>query len=156
MELIALVVFGIPCAIAAAVVALLLRWRKWLPAGVGPVRFGGILWSILIGGFFAQSYIDEMVVRPWRIQAAHLGGQYGTPLTLRRYRVTGFQDLLFETSYQLSQAQAAKLRTRCGAPTYALGYHGCTLYSWQGGEHGDESMVILLSPDNQLHIVEAA
>jgi len=153
METLALIGVGLLGIVVVAPVALLLKWLKLLPAGVGALLAGGMFWAILVGGLFASNYIGELIVRPWHLQAAHLGGQYGTPLNMRRYSASGFQDLVFETSYQLSPAQAARLRARCGKDTQAFGLSGCELYSWQGG---DESTLILLSSDNQLHIVELA
>lgn len=156
MEGLALGIFGILGAVVAAPTTWLLHWLKLLPAGVSARLAGAILWSVFTGGAFLANYVEQLVVRPWRTQAAHLGAQYGTPFNLRRYSASGFQDVLLETSYQLSPAQAAKLRLRCGRPTRAFGLSGCALYSWHGGKYDEEALVILLSSDGQLHIVELA
>lgn len=152
----ALILVGPLALIAAVLIGVPLKWLKLVPVGVTPVRASVMLWAILVVGFVAESDFEEMVVRPWRYQAAHLGGQYGTPLNMRHYYAAGFQDFVLQTSYQLTPAQAAQLRPRCGKPTQAFGLSRCELHSWWGGKYDDEALVMMLSRDNQLHIVEIA
>jgi hypothetical protein len=155
MELLALILIGPPVLLAVAGVCLLLKRFKRLPARINPWVFGALLWTIATGGLIAIDRIHELVARPWRLQLAHLGKQYGTPLDLRAYSADGFQDVLFQWSFQLTPAQVTELRGRCGEVTEAWGHKGCVLYSWHGGEYDDESRLLLLSGDH-LYIAETA
>ncbi|NYT39456.1 hypothetical protein HZY97_01695 [Sphingomonas sp. R-74633] len=143
MELFALMLIGPLLLPLAALAWLLLRRLRLLPPGAHPLILVTLLWAMLTGGVFAGMELDELVARPWRLQAAHLGAQYGTPLDLRRYTVSGFQDVDILWIYQLAPDRAAKLRTRCGKPTWIREYHGCELYgSWiEAQQRGTQIML---------------
>ncbi len=150
MELLALIIFAPVLAIVATPVCWLLHRFKLLPAGVHPAIAFGIIWMAMIGAVFAQSAVAEMIVWPAKFQAKHLGQQYGTPLNLRSYSASGFQDVIFEYVYQLDPDQVRALQRRCGRHTASFGHAGCVLFEENGDQQGSQ---IMLTGD-QLYIMD--
>ncbi|MBX3565071.1 MAG: hypothetical protein KF730_10905 [Sphingomonas sp.] len=150
MELLALIIIGPLLALIALPILWLLRRFKLYPAGVHSAIVYGIIWMTMIGAAFAQSALAEIILWPAQFQAEHLGGQYGTPVTLRRYAASGFQDVTFEYTYQLRPEQVRALQARCGRRAVSLGHEGCVLFEESGEQRGS---LILLTGD-QLYIME--
>jgi hypothetical protein len=148
VEVLGLIIFGALAVPAAALAAFLLSFFRLLPAGVPAWLAGLIVWPMLVGGVFLQSYVVEMVRIPARHQAEHLGGQYGTPFNLRHYLGVGFQDFQFEWEYRLRPAEVTALRKRYVERTWPSGQAECVLYQhWDGG---DGTLDIVLRGDRLL------
>jgi hypothetical protein len=148
VELLGLIIFGALAVPVAALAAFLLSFFRLLPMGVPAWLAGLMVWPMLVGGVFLQSYVEEMVRIPARHQAEHLGRQYGTPLNLRRYLAAGFQDFQFEWEYRLSPTEVAALRKRCVDRSWRPGQAECVLYQhWDGG---DGTLDIVLRGDRLL------
>jgi len=107
------IVLLLPILAVAGLVFLLLRWLRFVPRGrVGIPAYG----LIALGGYalvFLASAYQMLVSDPAMLQKKYLGQAYGTPLTLRSYEHTGFQDPMDASTYALAPEVAARLRQRC-------------------------------------------
>lgn len=111
--LFASIVLLLPILAVAGLVFLLLRWLRFVPRGRAGIPAYGL---IALGGYalvFLLSAYQMLVSDPAMLQKKYLGQAYGTPLTLRSYAHTGFQDPMDAWTYALAPEVAARLRRRC-------------------------------------------
>lgn len=111
--LLASIFLFIPVLAIAAILYLILRKLRFVPAGraglpgYALVAFGG--YALL----FLGSALQMLALNPANLQKEYLGRAYGTPLTLRSYEHSGFQDPSDEWHYRLDEADLAELKRRC-------------------------------------------
>jgi len=120
------IVLLLPILAMAGLVFLILRWLRFVPRGRAGIPAYGL---IALGGYalvFLASAYQMLVSDPAMLQKKYLGQVYGTPLTLRSYEHTGFQDPNDEWIYRLAPDAVARLRQRCLPQTYDPG--NCHLF----------------------------
>lgn len=116
-------------ALAAGAAYYIAAKLRLLPAGVPGILSYALIGCAGYGLLFLYSSFEMLVSAPAQFQEKHLGKSYGTPLTLRHYVQSGFQDPASEWSYALSDADAAELRRRCKAPVGSDRGDGCVVFS---------------------------
>ena len=111
--LLASIVLFIPILAIAAILHLVLRKLRFVPAG----RAGLAGYALVaLGGYallFLGSALQMLVLDPAHLQKKYLGRAYGTPLTLHSYEHSGFQDPADEWHYRLGETDLAELKRRC-------------------------------------------
>jgi hypothetical protein len=134
--------------VAAAAGMAALRIFGLLPAGVSKPLAYGLLSTICLGLLFLCLTVDDLVLRPARLQKELVGQQLGSLLQLRRYEAYGFQDPYYEWRYSLNPELIRKLKRKC-RPLQQTPAAQCLLAKqddgswWQGiGLEGDVLWVV--------------
>lgn len=128
--LLASIVLLIPVLAIAAILHLILRKLRFVPAG----RAGLAGYALVaLGGYallFLGSALQMLVLDPANLQKKYLGRAYGTPLTLRSFEHSGFQDPAEEWHYLLDETDLAALKRSCIVqPPVVKGPAPCVLYA---------------------------
>jgi hypothetical protein len=106
--------FLVPIALLTAAVAMAaLKLFNVLPVGVSrPVTYS-LLSTVCLGLLFLGLTIDDLVLRPARLQKELVGQQIGSPLRLRRYETHGFQDPYYKWRYSAPPELIHRLKSKC-------------------------------------------
>jgi hypothetical protein len=86
---------------------------RFLPAGVSGHVSAGLLLTICLGMFLCWITVEDLIVRPARLQRELVGDSIASPLQLRRYEASGFQDPHYEWHYAVSPKRLRALRRNC-------------------------------------------
>lgn len=130
--LLASMVLLIPILAIAALLHLVLRKLRLVPAG----RLGLAGYALVVVGGYSLllifSAVQMLVFEPAHLQKKYLGRVYAGPLALRSYAHSGFQDPADEWKFRLDEAALSELKRRCVPEPSMRGAPGrCALYSGQ-------------------------
>lgn len=103
----------IPIAAGAGLLWFALRRLRFFPSGAASVPGYGLIVLSVYAIFFLGTAAQTLWIAPSRLQTEYIGRVYGTPLTLRVYEHSGFQDPMDEWVYSIGPEAVVKLGKHC-------------------------------------------
>ena len=121
-----------------------------MPDGASRSVSIALLTCLGLGGLIIGVAVDSLILKPARLQREFLGAQIASPMELRSYSESGFQDPMKQWFYELSRDKVESLKPRCTPDRHAGRPDVCALYS-----ESDERWFVSISLEgDQLRIDE--
>jgi hypothetical protein len=134
--------------IVSVMAALVAEWLKLVPTGMSHGWLFLANLGLVGGGLTSALMLEEFIIHPAQLQAELAGSQIVTPLSLRTYAASGFQDPEWDWIYAVDPETAANLQRHCLRPI--IPGPGCVIGSANAGGRDAE----ILLDGNTLTIME--